>query len=70
MEVSHRSRAFIEVRRRRSAICASFSALANYRVLFMQGGASAQFAAIPLNLARRGPRRFSRHRRMVEKGAR
>ena len=39
----------------RSATCASCSACpANYKVLFLQGGATLQFAAVPLNLAPAG----------------
>ena len=55
MEVSHRSKAFVDVRRSRPRpTCASCSACpANYKVLFLQGGATAQFAAVPLNLAPR-----------------
>ncbi len=53
MEVSHRSRAFIataeEAERRLRGLLAIPE---NYRVLFLQGGATLQFAAIPLNLAR------------------
>lgn len=53
MEVSHRSRAFIataeEAERRVRELLAIPK---NYRVLFLQGGATLQFAAIPLNLAR------------------
>jgi phosphoserine aminotransferase len=53
MEVSHRSKAFIataeEAERRLRGLLAIPP---NYRVLFLQGGATLQFAAIPLNLAR------------------
>jgi phosphoserine aminotransferase len=52
MEVSHRSKAFSDVAH--TAECDLRELLgigADYRVLFLQGGASAQFAAIPLNLA-------------------
>lgn len=53
MEVSHRSRAFMataeEAERRLRGLLAIPK---NYRVLFLQGGATLQFAAIPLNLAR------------------
>ncbi|HXV40078.1 MAG TPA: 3-phosphoserine/phosphohydroxythreonine transaminase [Steroidobacteraceae bacterium] len=52
MEVSHRSRAFIAVARQAEADLRELLAIpASYKVLFMQGGATAQFAAVPLNLA-------------------
>jgi phosphoserine aminotransferase len=52
LEVSHRSNAFIEVAQTAESDLRELLGIAtNYRVLFMQGGASAQFAAIPLNLA-------------------
>jgi len=51
MEVSHRSRAFIAVAERAEADLRELLAIpADYRVLFMQGGAAAQFSAVPLNL--------------------
>jgi phosphoserine aminotransferase len=52
MEVSHRSRAFIDVAEAAERDLRALLGIGkDYRVLFMQGGASAQFAAIPLNLA-------------------
>jgi len=52
MEMSHRSKAFIDIASRAQA---DFRALLgvpdDYRVLFLQGGATAQFSAVPLNLA-------------------
>jgi phosphoserine aminotransferase len=52
MEVSHRSKAFIEVALAAESDLRELLGIGgDYRVLFMQGGASAQFAAIPLNLA-------------------
>jgi phosphoserine aminotransferase len=52
MEVSHRGQAFMEVAQAaESDLRALLSIPDDYRVLFMQGGASAQFSAIPLNLA-------------------
>ena len=52
MEVSHRGKEFIEFAERsvdalRELLCIPD----NYRVLFLQGGATMQFAAVPLNLA-------------------
>jgi phosphoserine aminotransferase len=55
MEISHRSKAFIAVAAEAEADLRELLAIpANYRVLFMQGGATAQFSAIPMNLARPG----------------
>jgi phosphoserine aminotransferase len=52
MEVSHRGKAFIRVAEEAEADLRELLAIPkNYRVLFMQGGASAQFAVVPLNLA-------------------
>jgi len=52
MEVSHRSKAFIAVARQAEADLRDLLAIpASYKVLFMQGGATAQFSAVPLNLA-------------------
>jgi len=53
MEVSHRGKAFVAVAREAEAALRRLLAVpAHYRVLFMQGGATGQFAAIPMNLAR------------------
>ena len=44
---------------------------ANYKVLFLQGGATMQFAAVPMNLLGAAKtRRLREHRRMVEEGDR
>jgi phosphoserine aminotransferase len=52
MEVSHRGKAFIAVAEQAERDLRELLAVpANYKVLFLQGGASGQFAAIPLNLA-------------------
>lgn len=51
MEVSHRSKAFVAVAQQAEADLRELMGVpANYRVLFLQGGATGQFAAIPLNL--------------------
>jgi phosphoserine aminotransferase len=51
MEMSHRSRAFIDIAERAEA---DFIELLNipedYKVLFLQGGATTQFAMVPMNL--------------------
>jgi phosphoserine aminotransferase len=55
MEISHRSKAFIAVAAEAEADLRELLAIpSNYRVLFMQGGATAQFAAIPMNLSGAG----------------
>jgi phosphoserine aminotransferase len=53
MEISHRGKAFMGVAQEAEASLRRLLAVpGNYRVLFLQGGATAQFAAIPLNLAK------------------
>jgi phosphoserine aminotransferase len=52
MEVSHRGKAFMSVIEAAEADLRDLLAIPdNYRVLFLQGGASLQFAQIPLNLS-------------------
>jgi phosphoserine aminotransferase len=52
MEISHRSKAFIRVAEQAEQDLRDLLAVpANYKVLFLQGGASGQFAAVPMNLA-------------------
>ncbi len=52
MEISHRSKAFIAVAQQAEAdLRELLSVPDNYRVLFLQGGATGQFSAIPMNLA-------------------
>jgi phosphoserine aminotransferase len=52
MEVSHRSTAFTRVAAEAEADLRELMAIpSGYRVLFLQGGASAQFALAPMNLA-------------------
>ncbi|HEY8507933.1 MAG TPA: 3-phosphoserine/phosphohydroxythreonine transaminase [Steroidobacteraceae bacterium] len=51
MEVSHRSKAFIALAQETEALLRELMSIpSNYRVLFLQGGATGQFAAIPMNL--------------------
>jgi len=51
MEVSHRSKEFIAVAQEAEALLRELlNVPSNYRVLFLQGGATGQFSAIPLNL--------------------
>jgi len=52
MEVSHRGKAFMQVAAEAEADLRELMAVPpNYKILFMQGGASAQFALVPMNLA-------------------
>ena len=52
MEVSHRSKAFLAVAEQAEADLRELLAVpAGYAVLFLQGGATGQFSAVPLNLA-------------------
>ncbi|MGH8149052.1 MAG: 3-phosphoserine/phosphohydroxythreonine transaminase [Steroidobacteraceae bacterium] len=54
-EVSHRGKAFIALAEELQALLRELAAIpASYKVLFLQGGATAQFAGIPLNLAAAG----------------
>ncbi|NOY62034.1 MAG: 3-phosphoserine/phosphohydroxythreonine transaminase [Gammaproteobacteria bacterium] len=51
MEMSHRSKEFISIATQAEADLRELLAIpANYKVLFLQGGASSQFAMAPLNL--------------------
>ncbi len=70
MEISHRSKAFIRVAEQAEQDLRDLlSVPANYKVLFLQGGATGQFAAVPLNLAvGRRHRRLCEHRQLVEEG--
>jgi phosphoserine aminotransferase len=52
MEMSHRGKAFVGIAEQAEADLRELLAVpANYKVLFLQGGATAQFAAIPFNIA-------------------
>ena len=51
LEISHRSREFMEIiSGAESALRELMNIPQNYKILFLQGGATTQFAAIPLNL--------------------
>jgi phosphoserine aminotransferase len=55
MEISHRSEAFTQVARQAEADLRQLLAIPDhYAVLFLQGGASSQFAMVPLNLMATG----------------
>ncbi|MBM4076422.1 MAG: 3-phosphoserine/phosphohydroxythreonine transaminase, partial [Planctomycetes bacterium] len=50
LEHSHRGKAFLAVYEETEALCRELGSIpANYRVLFLQGGASTQFFQIPMN---------------------
>ncbi len=52
VEISHRGEAFLAIAERAEADLRDLLAIPdNYKVLFLQGGATGQFAAVPLNLA-------------------
>ena len=53
MEMSHRGKEFMSIAERAHTDLRDLLAIpANYKVLFLQGGATAQFAAVPMNLLR------------------
>jgi phosphoserine aminotransferase len=53
MEMSHRGKAFISIAEQAEADLRELLAVPkNYKVLFLQGGATGQFAAIPMNLTK------------------
>ena len=53
MEMSHRSDEFIDIAERAEADLRDLLGVPDsYKVLFLQGGATAQFGAVPLNLLR------------------
>jgi phosphoserine aminotransferase len=55
MEVSHRGREFVRVASEAEADLRELMGVPrNYRILFMQGGATAQFSLVPLNLTEPG----------------
>ena len=52
MEMSHRSSVFVEIASKAEANLRSLLKIGeDYNVLFLQGGATAQFSAFPMNLA-------------------
>ena len=55
MEMSHRSKAYQTIIDEAEADLRTLMGVPeNYKVLFMQGGASQQFAAVPMNLMKNG----------------
>jgi phosphoserine aminotransferase len=56
MEMSHRGRSFVAIAEKAEADLRELLSIpSHYRVLFLQGGATAQFAMVPLNLLRSKP---------------
>jgi len=56
MEMSHRGKEFIAIAEQAEADLRELMGIpANYKVLFLQGGASSQFAMVPMNLLRGKP---------------
>jgi phosphoserine aminotransferase len=54
LEHSHRGKAFVAVYEETEALCRELASIPeNYKVLFLQGGASSQFFMIPMNLLTR-----------------
>ena len=68
MEMSHRGKEFIAIHAEAEALLRELLAMpANYKVLFMQGGAIGENAIVPMNLLRgTRQRRLHQHRRVVE----
>ena len=59
MEMSHRSKSFETIINGAEALLREVMAIPdNYKVLFLQGGASSQFAMIPMNLKKNGKADF------------
>ena len=57
MEMSHRGKEFMSIAAQAQSDLREIMAIPdNYKVLFLQGGASTQFAMLPLNLMRRNPK--------------
>ena len=55
MEMSHRSKAYEPIIAKTEALVRELMNVPeNYKVLFLQGGASTQFAMIPMNLKKKG----------------
>src|SRR3546814_17756602 len=53
MEMSHRGKEFISIAQQAEADLREVAGIpANYKVLFMQGGANGQFTFVPMNLLR------------------
>ena len=56
LEISHRSKTFEDILAQAEADIRELAGIpANYKVLFLQGGASLQFSMVPMNLLGAGP---------------
>ena len=56
LEISHRSKPFDEIFQAAEADMRALAGIpANYKILFLQGGASLQFSMVPMNLLTAGP---------------
>lgn len=63
MEMSHRSKVFQNIIDEAEADLRDLMGIpSNYKVLFLQGGASLQFSMIPMNLMKKRCRRLHRNR--------
>jgi len=59
MEMSHRSKSYEDIHKAATDLLRELMNIpANYKVLFLQGGASQQFAMIPMNLSKNGKADF------------
>ena len=66
MEMSHRGSDFVQIAEHAEARLRDLMAIPDdYRVLFLQGGATGQFAAVPMNLSAQERGRRLRHHRHV-----
>jgi len=55
VEMSHRSKVYMEIQKNAETLLRELMSIPdNYRVLFLQGGASQQFAMVPMNLYKTG----------------
>ena len=70
LEMSHRSPAIEDMMRSAEEDIRTLAGIpGNYRILFLQGGASLQFSMVPMNLLGPGPvRRPHRHRPLRQDG--
>ena len=60
MEVSHRGKHFVECALRAEGVFRELLGIPEeYKVLFLQGGATLQFSAVPLNLTASGETRIT-----------
>jgi phosphoserine aminotransferase len=69
LEVSHRSKDFVPIIEKAEGLLRELMEIPdNYRVLFVQGGASLQFAMVPLNLAASGEGEAKRSASYIDTG--